>query len=170
MLGTTKVRVDTTVVPANVAYPTDSGLLPTRSTGSPRLAGESRLAGGGVSTKIRDRSRAVGRRAHDPNAKQRTRNAAAKDEARAIGTRKNAEFAGLADLAANEAERLRRNAIRAIRGARRLPVNDSRRPARPCRRAATGRLVRSGTTSPSSYQWSYRARRPAGSPGGLGNS
>ena len=113
-----RIRVDTTVVPANVAYPTDSGSAgeggePDRATGR-RI----RAAGGATRTKVRDRSRAAGRRAHDLNAKLRTRNAAAKDEALAVVRRKNAELADLAETAADEAERLLANAKRAIRTAR----------------------------------------------------
>ena len=78
----------------------------------------SSAAGGAVRTKLRDRSRAAGRRAHDLNAKLRTRNAAAKDEALAVVRRKNVELADLAETAAAEAERLLANAKRAIRTAR----------------------------------------------------
>ena len=42
LLRCTRVRVDTTVVPSNVAYPTDSGLLAKAVGGSPRPAGGSR--------------------------------------------------------------------------------------------------------------------------------
>jgi IS5 family transposase len=77
-----------------------------------------RAAGGATRTRLRDRSRAAGRRAHDLNAKLRTRNAAAKDEALAVVRRKNAELADLAEVAANEAERLLANARRAVRQAR----------------------------------------------------
>jgi IS5 family transposase len=45
-----------------------------------------RAAGGAVRTKLRDRSRAAGRRAHDLNAKLRTRSATAKEEALEVGT------------------------------------------------------------------------------------
>jgi IS5 family transposase len=46
LLRTARLRADTTVVPANVFYPIDSGLWPGRSAGSPRPGGESRpLAG-----------------------------------------------------------------------------------------------------------------------------
>jgi hypothetical protein len=55
---------------------------------------------------------------HDLNAKLRTRNAAAKDEALAVVRRKNAELAKLAETAAEEAERLLANAKRAIRKAK----------------------------------------------------
>ena len=92
VLRTSKIRVDTTVVPANVAYPTDSGLL---AKAINRIA----ATGGAARTKLRDRSRAAGRTAHDLNAKLRTRNAAAKDEALAVVKRKNGELADLADTA-----------------------------------------------------------------------
>ena len=114
----TRIRVDTTVVPSNVAYPTDSGLL---AKAVNRIAATGRriqAAGGAVRTKVRDRSRAAGRRAHDLNAKLRTRNAAAKDEALEVVRRKNAELADLAETAAAEAERLLANAKRAVRKAR----------------------------------------------------
>jgi transposase, IS5 family len=119
LLRCTRVRVDTTVVPSNVAYPTDSGLLARAvwriaATG-PRI----RAAGGAVRTKLRDRSRAAGRRAHDLNAKLRTRSATARDEALAVVRRKNGELADLAETAASEAERLLANAKRALRAARR---------------------------------------------------
>jgi len=42
LLRTNRLRADTTVVPADVAYPTDSGLLPRRSGGSRSPAGGSR--------------------------------------------------------------------------------------------------------------------------------
>jgi IS5 family transposase len=71
-----------------------------------------------VRAKLRDRSRAGGKRTHDLNAKLRTRNAAAKEEALGVVRRKNAELADLAETAANEAERLLRNAKRALRKAR----------------------------------------------------
>ena len=118
LLRCTRVRVDTTVVPANVAYPTDSGLL---AKAVRRIAATGRriqAAGGATRTRVRDRSRAAGKRAHDLNAKLRTRNAAAKDEAMAVVRRKNAELADLAETAAADAERLLTNAKRALRQAR----------------------------------------------------
>src|SRR3954447_5036372 len=118
LLRCTRVRVDTTVVPVNVAYPTDSGLL---AKAVRRIAVTGRrvqAAGGATRTRVRDRSRAAGRRAHDLNAKLRTRNAAARDEAMAVVRRKNLELARLADTAADDAERLLANAKRALRRAR----------------------------------------------------
>lgn len=138
-----KIRVDTTVVPANVAYPTDSGLL---AKAVKRIATAGRriqAAGGAVRTKVRDRSRSAGRRAHDLNAKLRTRNAAARDEALAVVKRKNDELANLAEQAANDAERLLANAKRAVRKAK----ADAARRTTEGRSDATagrrrGRLVR----------------------------
>ena len=118
MLRCTRIRVDTTVVPSNVSYPTDSGLL---AKAVNRIAATGRriqAAGGAVRTKLRDRSRAAGRRAHDLNAKLRTRSAAARDAALDVVRRKNAEPADLAETAAHEAERLLANAKRALRKAR----------------------------------------------------
>jgi IS5 family transposase len=118
LLRCTRVRVDTTVVPANVAYPTDSGLL---AKAVRRIAATGRriqAAGGATRTKMRDRSRASGKRAHDLNAKLRTRNAAAKDEAMEVVRRKNLELAGLAETTAADAERLLANGKRALRAAR----------------------------------------------------
>jgi transposase, IS5 family len=115
VLRCNRIRVDTTVVPANVAYPTDSGLL---AKAVNRIAATSRriqTAGGATRSKLRDRSRAAGRRAHDLNAKLRTRSAAARDEALEVVRRKNAELADLAEAAAAEAERLLTNAKRALR-------------------------------------------------------
>jgi transposase, IS5 family len=118
LLRTSRLRVDTTVVPANVAYPTDSGLL---AKAVRRIAATGRriqAAGGAVRTKVRDRSRAAGRRAHDLAAKLRTRSAAGRDEALAVVRRKTGELAGLAETAAVEAKRLLTNAKRALRKAR----------------------------------------------------
>jgi IS5 family transposase len=118
VLRCTRIRVDTTVVPANVAYPTDSGLLAKAVNRIAATGRRIRAAGGAVGTKLRDRSRAAGRRAHDLNAKLRTRSAAARDEALGVVRRKNAELADLAETAANEAERLLVNAKKALRKAR----------------------------------------------------
>jgi transposase, IS5 family len=117
VLRCTRIRVDTTVVPSNVAYPTDSGLLARAVNRIAATGRRIRAAGGAVRTKLRDRSRAAGRRAHDLNAKLRTRGAAVREEALQVVRRKNAELADLAQTAANEAERLLANAKRALRKA-----------------------------------------------------
>jgi transposase, IS5 family len=136
VLRTSKIRVDTTVVPANVAYPTDSGLLAKAVNRIAATGRRIRAAGGAVRTKLRDRSRAAGRRAHDLNAKLRTRNAAARDEALAVVRRKNTELADLAETAATEAERLLANAKRAVRKSR---ADAARRKAEGRPDAAAGR-------------------------------
>ena len=118
VLRCARVRVDTTVVPSNVAYPTDSGLLAKAVRRIATTARRVQAAGGAVRTKLRDRSRAAGRRAHDLNAKLRTRSAEGRDEAMAVVRRKNAELAGLAEVAAREAGRVLTNAKRALRVAR----------------------------------------------------
>ena len=143
VLRTTKVRVDTTVVPANVAYPTDSGLLAKAVNRIATTGRRIRAAGGAVRTKLCDRSRAAGKRAHDLNAKLRTRNAAARDEALAIVRHKNLELADLAETAAAEAQRLLANAKRAIRTAKKKAAQlkaEGRSDAAAGRRR--GRLVR----------------------------
>jgi transposase, IS5 family len=118
LLRCSRVRVDTTVVPANVAYPTDSGLLAKAVRRIAVTGSRIQAAGGAVRTKLRDRSRAAGRRAHDLNAKLRTRTASAREEALEVVRRKNGELADLADTAAAEAERLLANAKRALHAAR----------------------------------------------------
>jgi IS5 family transposase len=118
VLRCSRIRVDTTVVPSNVSYPTDSGLLAKAVNRIAATGRRIRAAGGAVRTKLPGRSRAAGRRAHDLNAKLRTRSAIAREEALELVRRKNGELADLAETAAAEAERLLRNAKRALRKAR----------------------------------------------------
>jgi transposase, IS5 family len=69
-----KLRADTTIVPANVAYPTDSGLL---SKGVVKMAGAAKklkALGLAARTATRDRTRSVRRRAHEVAAWLRRRN------------------------------------------------------------------------------------------------
>lgn len=118
LLRTTRVRVDTTVVPSNVAYPTDSGLL---ARAIRRIAAtEKRIqaAGGATRTKVRDRTRAAGTRAHSIGARLRTRSAAGKDEAQAAVLRVTGELADLAEVVARDADRVLANARRGLRRAR----------------------------------------------------
>lgn len=118
LLRTNRVRVDTTVVPSIVAYPTDSGLL-AKAIG--RIAATTRriqAAGGATRTKVRNRSRAAGRRAHQIGFKLRSRSAAGRDEALAAVGRTTGELAELAETAVRDAERLVANAKRALRRAR----------------------------------------------------
>jgi transposase, IS5 family len=117
LLRTTRLRADTTVVPADVAYPTDSGLL---AKAVRRIAAAGRrvqAAGGATRTKLRDRGRSAGRRAREIGAKLRLRAAQTRDEAQAVVRRITGELAGLAEKAATEAEQLLLNARRALRRA-----------------------------------------------------
>jgi IS5 family transposase len=80
LLRVSRVRADTTVVPANVSYPTDSGLL---ARAICRIAATGRriqAAGGAKRTRLRDRNRAAGRRAHAIAGKLRPRAAQARDD------------------------------------------------------------------------------------------
>jgi len=117
LLRTSRLRAGTTVVPANVSYPTDSGLL---AKAVRRIAATGRriqAAGGATRTRVRDRSRSAGARAHAIASKLRLRGAQAGDQARAAVARGTGELAGLAERAAAEAGRLLGNARRALRRA-----------------------------------------------------
>jgi IS5 family transposase len=106
------------VVPANVSFPTDAGLL---ATAVRRIAATGRriqAAGGATRTRVRDRSRSAGKRAHDLGSKLRLRTAAGKDAARAAVYRVTGELARLAEAAAKDAERLLCNSKQALRRAR----------------------------------------------------
>jgi IS5 family transposase len=136
LLRTTRVRADTTVIPANVCYPTDSGLL---AKAIRRIAATGRriqAAGGATRTGIRDRSRSAGKRAHEIGSKLRLRTVAGKAEAHAAVRRVTGELAELAEKTARDAERLLRNARAALRRAR---VQASRVQAEGHRDAAAGR-------------------------------
>ena len=117
LLRTTRLRADTTVVPADVAYPTDSGLL---AKAVRRIAVTGRriqAAGGATRTRVRDRSRSAGKRAHGIATKLRLRSAKGKDEAQVTLRRITGELAGLAERAATDAGALLANARRALRRA-----------------------------------------------------
>lgn len=143
LLRTNRVRVDTTVVPSNVAYPTDSGLL-AKAIG--RIAATTRRiqsAGGAVRTKVRNRSRAAGRRAHQIGFKLRSRSAAGRDEALAAVRRTTGELADLAETAVRDAERLVANAERALRRARAKAQTDrANGESNPAAGRRRGRLAR----------------------------
>jgi IS5 family transposase len=117
LLRTSRLRADTTVVPANVCYPTDSGLL---AKAVRRIAVTGRriqAAGGATRTRLRDRSRSAGKRAHAIAAKLGLRGAQRRGEAQATVARVTGELAGLAERASKDARRLLANARRALRRA-----------------------------------------------------
>jgi IS5 family transposase len=117
LLRTSRLRADTTVVPADVAYPTDSGLLAKAVRRIATAGRRIQAAGGATRTRVRDRSRSAGARAREIGAKLRLRAAQGRDEAHAVVRRVTGELAGLADRAAAEAEKLLVNARRALRRA-----------------------------------------------------
>jgi transposase, IS5 family len=110
-----RVRADTTVVEANVAYPTDSGLLAKGVAKLARLAGQVKAAGLASRTTFRDRTRSVRRRAHDIGAWLRRRNDDAKAEVRAI----TGEVAAIAERTVADARHVAANARRGLRAAQR---------------------------------------------------
>jgi transposase, IS5 family len=118
LLRTDRVRADTTVVEAEVAYPTDSGLLAKAVATMARTIERIKTAGGATRTGSRDRRRAAGRRARSIASKLRLRSAAAKDEAQTAVCRLTGELAGIAEAAMRDAVAVMRNAKRAVGRAR----------------------------------------------------
>lgn len=108
VVKTDKVRADTTVVPANVAYPTDSGLLVRAITLIVTLVARIHAAGAASRTRVRDRRRAAGRRARSISAHLKLRN----DEAKASVLAITGELTGLAEATTAEASRVLANARR----------------------------------------------------------
>lgn len=105
-----KVRADTTVVPANVCYPTDSGLLAKGVAKLARSAVALKSLGLGRRSAFRDRTRSVRRRAHSIGAWLRRRS----DEARSEVLKITGEIATIAEASVVEAQALARNARRSI--------------------------------------------------------
>src|SRR5215475_622753 len=101
LLRTTRVRVDTTVLPGNVSYPTDSGLLAKAVRRIVANAHRIQAAGGATRTHLRDRSRTAGKLAYQVASKLRSRAVLGKDEAQAAVQRVTGELAGLAETAAH---------------------------------------------------------------------
>ena len=102
LLRTNRVRADTTVVPANVGNPTDSGLLAKALRRIAVTARRMHAAGGAVRTKMRDRSRSAGAKAHGIAAKLRSRAQLGRDEIRSGVQRITGELADVAQAAARK--------------------------------------------------------------------
>src|SRR5262245_13065316 len=104
VVKTGKVRADTTVVSANVKYPTDSGLLASAVMKIGRLVRRIKTAGAAIHTTFRttfrDRSRAAARRVRVIASSLRLRGAAARQEAQRTVARITGELAHLLDQAA----------------------------------------------------------------------
>jgi IS5 family transposase len=110
VIKTDQVRADTTVVGANVSYPTDSGLLVRAIKLIVGLVAAIHTAGGASRTKIRDRRRAAGRRARSISAHLKLRN----DDAKAAVLTITGELAELAEASIAEATRVLANARRGL--------------------------------------------------------
>ncbi len=151
LLRTSRLRADTTVVPANVACPTDSGLL---AKAVRRIAATGRriqAAGGASRTRFRDRSRSAGKRAHAIASKLGLRGAQRREDAQATVLRVTGELAELAERAAADARRLLANARRALRRAE----------------AKAAALAAAGLRDPAAGRRRGRLRRAAGDLAGL---
>jgi IS5 family transposase len=105
-----KARADSTVIQANVSYPTDSGLLAKGVAKMAAAAKNLKHLGLAARTTTRDRTRSVRRRAHAVAAWLRRRNDEAKDEVLAI----TGELADIAELAVAEARAVAGNARRTL--------------------------------------------------------
>jgi IS5 family transposase len=114
LLRTDKVRADTTVIPAAVSYPTDSGLLAKAIGSMARSVAGIKAAGGATRTASRDRRRSAGRRARSIAAKLKLRGEQQRDAAQAAVRRITGELADIAGRAMWEATAVIRNARRAL--------------------------------------------------------
>jgi IS5 family transposase len=114
LLRTARVRADTTVICANVAYPTDSGLLAKAVGKLVRTARRVQAAGGAPDTVMTDRRRAAARRVREIASKLRAWRKISREETTRAICRVTGELAGLADKAAAEAAAVLRNGRRAV--------------------------------------------------------
>jgi IS5 family transposase len=110
VLRTHKVRVDTTVVDANVCYPTDAGLVAKAISKLARTIQRVQTAGGARRTYARDRRRAARRHAHRLARSLRARSGQAKQQVAAH----TSQLANLAERAAADAARIAHNARRRL--------------------------------------------------------
>jgi IS5 family transposase len=111
VLKTNRVRADTTVIEANVAYPVDSSLLAKGVARVATLARRAQAQGLATRTVVRDRTRSAYRRARDVVNTLRQRG----DERRARVWRLNAELAAIGRAAVRDARRVVANAKRQLR-------------------------------------------------------
>jgi transposase, IS5 family len=124
-----KVRADTTVVEANVAYPSDAGLLGKGVARLTKLVAKLQEAGYAPRTSFRDRTRSVRRRAHAIGAWLRRRSDDAKDEVLTI----TAELVTIARASVKEAQVVAHNTDAACA----VPGSEPRGGPRPCSRTST---------------------------------
>ena len=132
LLRTSRVRADTTVIPANVAYPTDSGLAAKAVGKLVRTVHRVQAAGGATGTVVTDRRRAAARRVREIASKLRSRGKLSREESTQVIHRVTGELADLAAKTAAEAIAVLRNGRRALpkaltgrmRGRLRRALND----------------------------------------------
>jgi IS5 family transposase len=125
LLRISRLRADTTVVPADVAYPTDSGLL---AKAVRRIVGWSGGCTPLVGPPVLGFATVIARPGPGParsGAKLRSRVAQGRDEAHAVVLRVTGQLAGLAERVVADAEMLLVNARRAPGRANRLAVEPS---------------------------------------------
>jgi len=126
-----RVRADTTVVPANVAYPTDSGLLTKGVAKLARSVSSLKSLGFARRTSFRNRTRSVRRRAHSIRAWLRRRNDDAKAEVLVI----TGELATIAEASISDPLAVARNARRTLcRAGKSAPASNPGSSARISRR------------------------------------
>jgi transposase, IS5 family len=114
LLRTARVRADTTVIAANVAYPTDAGLLAKAVGKLVRAARRVQAAGGAAGTVMTDRRRAAARRMRELAARLRARARLGREESTRAIARLTGELAGLAQTAAAQAAAVLGNGRRAL--------------------------------------------------------
>jgi IS5 family transposase len=114
LLRTARVRADTTVIAANVAYPTDSGLLAKAVGKLVRTVRRVQAAGGATGTVVTDQRRAAARRVREIAAKLRTRSKLGREESTQAVRRVTGELADLAEKAVAQAAAVLRNGRRAV--------------------------------------------------------
>ena len=114
LLRTSRLRADTTVIPANVAYPTDSGLSAKAVGKLVRTVRRVQAAGGATGTVVTDRRRAAARRVREIVSKLRTRGKLSREESIQVIGRVTGALADLAAKTAAEAAVVVRNGRRAL--------------------------------------------------------
>jgi len=114
LLRTARVRADTTVICANVAYPTDSGLLAKAVGKLVRTARRVQAAGGATATVMTDRRRAAARRVREIACKLHYRGKLSREQTTQAIARLTGELADLAEKTAAQAAAVARNGRRAV--------------------------------------------------------
>jgi transposase, IS5 family len=118
LLRTHKLRADTTVIAANVAYPTDLGLLARAVDKLATTAKRVQAAGGATRIRVRDRRRAARRRAHEVARAMRSR----PGQARQVVFEVTRQVARLAEAQLADARRVVAGARRALARGRARPT------------------------------------------------